>query len=337
MIHRPRRLLIALAGLALASAACGPTDPAPEIKPGICVKSETKDQGDLVPDLSSIVSCRTLHAYEVYDIIDLPEAALSGSSRQERIDNRDDLALPNELTDDSTERQAFEDFAELECATSLQRITGFDELELRGASAEDARVVPALRGVNAPWYGVMPEKEWLAGRRQVLCSARFEEPEYSGAGRTPVSPQASPDDTMLLTKVRDEALAVALRPCRAYDAKRRGVSPSSCAEPHVDETLFYFEAAGVFDKAFMRSIQKRPTPGKFDRFDTVCSDTFTQLIGPGYDAKTLRGFGSVARRWTAKNKTVRCSVGPVDFRRADLAPGSLVGNGAEKIKLVRPK
>jgi hypothetical protein len=290
-----------------------------------------------VPDLASVVDCRTAHAYEVYDVIDVPEAALTGSSRKERIANRDDLALPSELQDDSTQRQAFEAFAELECGTSLQRVVGFGDLELGGKGAEDARILPVLRGVNALTYSVMPEKEWLAGRRKVVCSARFEEPEHTGPGRTPVQKQASSDDAMILTKVSDDALPVEFRLCRTYDQERREVAATSCAGPHVDEVLFYFEAGGVFDEEFISSIEKQPTPKKFNRFDKVCADAFTQLLGPDYDAKALRGFGGVARRWTERSKPVRCSVGAVDFRTTDLGPGSLVGTGAEKVELIRAK
>ena len=290
-----------------------------------------------MPDLTSIVDCTTPHAYEVYDVIDVPKAALTGTTRGERIANRDDLALPSELPDDSTERQAFEEFAELECAASLQRVIGFDQLELAGKKAGDARVLPVLRGINALTYSVMPEKEWLAGRRQAVCSARFEDPEHTGAGRTPVQQQASSDDTMIVTKVSADALPVEFRQCRTYDENRRDVSATSCAEPHVDEVLFSFEADGVFDQEFISSITKQPTPKKFNRFDKVCADAFTQLLGPDYDAKALRGFGGVARRWTETNKPVRCSVGAIDFRTTDLGPGSLVGTGAEKVDLIRAK
>jgi hypothetical protein len=332
------RLILVLVGLALAAMACETTESkqrAAPIKPGICVADETKDQGDLVPDLSRIVDCDEPHVYEVFDIRGLPPSALTGSTRQDRIENREDLALPSELTDDSSQRRAFEEFAERACATSLQRVSGLDDLELRDASAEDAHVVPALRGINAPWYTVTPEVQWLSGRRQVVCSARFEEPDSTEPGRTPVQPQASADDRMLISKVGDESLPVELRQCRAYDKKRREVSVSSCGEPHVDEALFYFEADGVFDKKFMRSIEKRPSPKKFDRFDKVCTDALPQILGPDYDAEVVRGFGSVARKWTEDTKTVRCSVGAIKFRTRDLAPGSLVGTGAEKIELVR--
>ncbi len=290
-----------------------------------------------MPDLSSVVDCGKPHAYEIYTIIDLPRETLSGSSaRQDRIDNRDELALPSELPDDSPQREAFEKFAERSCATSLQRITGFYELKLGDATAEDAHVVPALRGVDALWYTVMPEKEWLEGRQQVVCSARFENPEDTEPGRTPILRQASTDNRMLLSKVGGTALPFELRQCRAYDEKRREVSATSCAVPHVDEALFYFDADAVFDKKFMTSIEKNPTPKKFNRLDDVCAEALPQILGPDYD-KALRGFGSVARRWTEANKPVRCSVGPVKFRTNDLPPGSLVGTGAEKVGLIRAK
>lgn len=336
-----RGAALVLAGLVITTSACQApektVEPPPRVEPGVCVEREAKDQGNLVPDLSSIVDCAAPHVYEVYDIIDLPDSTLTGSTRQARIDNRDDLALPSDLTDDSVERTAFEEFSEQECTTSLQRITGFDELTLRGAAAEDSRVTPSLRGLKAPWYTVMPEKEWLNGRRQVVCSARLEQPEPDEPGRTPVHPQASSDHRMLITRIRDVSLPVEFRQCRSYDAKRREVSPSTCDEPHVDEALFSFEADGVFGKAFISSIRKRPTPKKFDRFDQVCADALPELLGPDYDAKTLRGFGSVASRWTKQSTPVRCAVGPVTFRTADLPPGSLVDSGATKVELVRAK
>jgi hypothetical protein len=335
---RPRRLLVVLAGLAVAATGCQADRTAirAEIEPGVCVAAETQDQGNLVPDFSSIVDCSSPHVYEVFAVHDLPRETLTSSStRRDRIDNRNDLALPTELRDDSEERQAYEEFAERECTTSLQRTTGFDELRLGETTAEEAGVVPALRGVDPSRYSVMPEKEWLQGRQQVVCSARLEEAESTETGRTPVDSKVSANYRMLITKVGGKVLPLEFRPCRAYDEKRREVSDSSCAQPHVDEALFYFEADGVFDKKFIAGIEKRPTPKKFDRFDQTCTDALPQIIGPDYDSKVLRGFGSVASRWTKTSKTVRCSVGAVKFRTADLPPGSLVGTGAEDVELVR--
>ena len=332
------KLVAALVCLALGLAGCeteGPAEAAPRIEPGVCVAEEARDQGNLVPDLSTIVDCDEPHVYEVFDIVDVPAEALDGTTRQERIDNRDDLALPSELPDDSLQRRAYEEFAERECAASLQRVTGYDELKLRGTSAEDARLVPALRGISTPWYSVMPEKEWLDGRRAIACSARFEDPEHTDPGRTPTMPQASADGTMLIAGAGADSFPVEFRQCRAYDEKRRAATAALCDEPHVDEALFTFEADAVFGKKFMTSIQQRPTPKKFNRFDDVCADALPQILGPDYDDKTLRGFGSVARRWTKQDKTVRCSVGPVDFRTKDLPSGSLVGAGAEKVELIR--
>ena len=145
----------------------------------------------------------------------------------------------------------FEELAAKECATSLQRVTGYDELKLRDTSAEDAQVVPALRGINAPWYSVMPEKEWLEGRRQVLCSARFEDPEHTDPGRTPAKPQTSPDDTMIVTTIGAESLAIEFRLCRAYDEKRRVATASRCDEPQ--------------DQAHPRRVRAGESSGNFDQ------------------------------------------------------------------------
>jgi hypothetical protein len=184
----------------------------------------------------------------------------------------------------------------------------------------------------------MPEQEWLDGRRQVVCSARLEVSDRTDhPGRTAVKPHTSADRRILLNKVSGEALPIEFRQCRAYDHDRSAVSAVSCAKPHVDETLLYFEADGVFDQRFIHSLERRPTPKKFDQLDDVCTDALPQVLGPDYDRKKLRGFGSVARRWTSQNKTVRCSVGPVDFRKNDLPSGSLVGTGAATVELIRAK
>lgn len=333
------RRLVALAALALAAAtACESTssiDAEPHIQPGVCVAGEAKDQGNLVPDLSTIVDCTEPHVYEVYGIRRLPDEALSGSTREERIANREDLALPSELSDDSTERRAYEMFAERECATFLQLATGYGEVRLRGANAEEAEVIPVVRGIDPLRYTVMPEEEWLEGRRQVVCSARFEDPDHTGPGRTPVRPRSAIEDRMLITRIGEPSFPLDMRQCRAYDDKRRDVALAPCDQPHVEEGLFHFDADGVFGEKFITGITKRPTPRKFDRFDGVCTDAFAQLLGPDWDSKALRGFGSVARRWTKVHKTVRCAVGPVKFRTTDLPAGSLIGTGAENIDLVR--
>lgn len=337
---RSVRRLIALVAVALAAAtACESTgtkdSEPPQIQPGVCVAGETKDQGDLVPDLSTIVDCTEPHVYEVYGIRRLPDEALTGSTREGRIANREDLALPSELPDDSTERQAYEEFAERECATFLQLATGYGEVRLRGATAEEAEVVPVVRGIDPLRYSVMPEEEWLEGRRQVVCSARFEDPDHTGSGRTPARPRSALEDRMLITRIGESSFPLDMRQCRGYDDQRRDVGLAPCDQPHVEEGLFHFEADAVFGEKFITRITKRPTPRKFNRFDDVCTDAFAQLLGPDWDSKALRGFGSVARRWTEEHKTVRCAVGPVRFRTTDLPAGSLIGSGAANIDLVR--
>jgi hypothetical protein len=327
---RHARLLVCVLAVALTACSAGePDGQAASIEPGVCVSGEAKDQGALVPDWSTVVECGTPHAYEVYDIIDLPQAALTGTTRQERADNRDDLALPLELTEDSEQRLAFEEFARRACGTSLQRVTGYDEIILRGASAEDAQVVPALRGISAPWISVMPEDEWSEGRRQVVCSARFEVADHTDPGRVPVDPRASTDDRMIITRAGTESLPIRFRSCRTYEADRRSISDtSSCGGAHVDEALFFFQADGVFDEKFVSGLVERPTRKKLNRFDDVCQEALPQVLGD-YDTDSMRGFGSGVGEWTETNRAIRCSVGPVEFREADLVPGSLVRLGPE--------
>jgi hypothetical protein len=316
------RLTAALAVIA-ATGACA--NDAPEIKAGACVAKEARDLGDRVPDLTSIVPCTEPHIYEVYALVDLPPAIVRGTGPS-WMDSREELALPSEAANDSPRRQAYEEFAEQECATALQRATGYASMRVNGKSAEAVRLIPAMRGVEAPWYTVMPEEQWRDGRHQVVCSARMKAPV---AGQE----QHTGDDPQLLTIARTPDFPVPLRSCRGYDAERRNLAEVSCDRPHVSELLFFYEADLAMGKEFVRSIVTKPTPTKFNRLDQVCAQALPHLLGKGYDKKDLRAFGSVARRWTQQNKTVRCDVGPENFAEQDLPPGSLVGTNGVNVKL----
>lgn len=298
-----------------------------EIQPPVCARSEIRDNGKRAPDLSTVVPCTTAHRYEVFDVIDLPRGALTGSDEAAQERNRDDLALPSELGDDSPQREVFEKFAEERCATSLQRVTGYDSMTVNGRSAEKVRLIPALRGVLAPWYSVMPESQWLAGRRQVVCSARMARPVRAAAGD-----DAEGRQVLLLSLAREAGFPAELRQCRGYDKDRRRVGLVPCTRRHVSEMLFFFEADRAMGKKFVARIVKAPTAARFDRLDRVCTRALPQLLGKKHD-KELRGFASIERRWTKKIKTVRCDVGPVEFETHDLPPGSLVGTTNVDVRL----
>jgi hypothetical protein len=331
-----KRSLAAAIVCLFALVGCTAEDPSRiELKPGVCVAKEVRDQGNPAPDLSSIVECSSPHIYEVYDIIDLPRAALTGTTRQERKDNRDDLALPSELSQDSEQREVYEEFAPKACGTSLQRVTGYDDVELKGIKAADAQILPALRGVAVRRFTVMPETEWFNnGRRQVVCSAQFVDIGFTGSGQPPAKATSSPTASSIISAARSSSFPVGLRQCRAYDAKREKASPSACSKPHAAEMLFYFEAEPVFGKKFVKSLSANPTAKKFNRFDAVCTQALPVLLGEDYDRTKVRGFGSVALKWTETSQLVRCDVGAIEFRDTDLGPGSLVGSGDERIELV---
>lgn len=212
--------------------------------------------------------------------------------------------------------------AQQRCVASLLRVTGYDKVRVNGKPAAAAGLVPALRGIRAPTYIVTPEAPGQAGRRDVVCMARMTVPV-----------QAASDDVLLLSLAKTRDFPVALRPCRAYDSERQSISDAPCTKPHASETLFFFEADQTLGDAFVASIVRDPTAEKFDRFDDVCTKVLPTLLGEGFD-KRLRGFGSVARRWTDESTTVRCEVGPVEFETNDLPPGSLVNTAKKSVELL---
>lgn len=212
--------------------------------------------------------------------------------------------------------------AQRRCAISLLRYTGYDALKVNGKNAEAVGLGPAMRGVDAPLYAVAPRTPWQDDRRQVVCMARMNVPVQAASG-----------DDLLLSIAKTSDFPVALRACRAYDADRRAVADAPCTRRHVSELLFTFEADKALGRKFVEAIVRDPAAERFDRLDDVCTKALPQLLGKGYD-KQLRGFGSVARRWTDESKPVRCDVGPVEFRVNDLPAGSLVGTNGVNVKLV---
>jgi hypothetical protein len=311
-----------LSGCVLALALVGGCAPdVPTLHAPLCAAADARDQGSRVPDLSTAVPCSGPHIYEVYDVATLPAAALDGSDADAQMANRDDLALPRVLPDDSAERVVYEDFAGRTCTSSLQRTTGYDSLTINGKSATRVGLLPALSGISAPRYSVPPERYWLAGQRQVLCSARLARPVQSATGQV-----------LLLSRARSSDFPIQMRACRGYDAARQRIEAAPCSKPHVSETLFFFQADRAFGKEFVENLIATKDPAGFDRFDQACSQTLPALLGKNYD-KQLRGFGSVPRRWTEADKTVRCEVGPVHFQTTDLPAGSLVGANNAKVAL----
>ena len=158
-----------------------------------------------------------------------PSEGADGSTRRERIDNRDDLALPSELSRRLAATTGVRKFAERECATSLQLATGYDELKLRDVGAEDARSC-------RPSAGSTPLLLRDAGAGMARWTPRYgvqrpvRECPSTPVPAHPAHAEASPDDRMLLTKLGGASLPVEFRQCRAYDKKRRAVaaSPAMC-------------------------------------------------------------------------------------------------------------
>jgi hypothetical protein len=289
------RILTALVAgpIVVVASLAGCSSDQPAIKAGTCLARETTASGEPAPDLTSIVACTSEHRYEVYDVIQLRE------------------------------NRRLEELAQRRCATSLLRVTGYDNVKVNGKTAAAAGVTPALRGIEAPQFAAMPEQALVSGRRQVVCTARTTVPVRSGG-----------TGGQLVAAAKTSAFPVALRRCRAYDEDRRNVREVSCSRRHVSELLFFFDAGKAFGRRFVADIVRAPTAEKFDQLDRACTRAASLFLGKGFDPKRLRGFGSVARRWTSEGTPVRCDVGPIEFRTTDLPPGSLVGSQDNPVKLV---
>ena len=221
-----------------------------------------------------------------------------------------------------SEREDIASLAQQRCRSSLLRVTGYDELRVNGKTAAAVGLVPRLRGIEAPHYLVMPRHPLLEGRRQVVCLARTKVPVKAAGG-----------GGLLLAFARTSAFPVALRACRSYAADRRTVADAPCSDRHVSELLFIFEADKALGRKFVSDVVRDPTAERFDQLDLVCTKALPQLLGKALD-KDLRGFGSVASRWTDDSTPVHCEVGPRAFRTMDLPPGSLVGKQGTPGKLM---
>jgi hypothetical protein len=225
----------------------------------------------------------------------------------------DVLDLP--ASDDLAQR------AQDRCATSLLRVTEYASLKVNGKAAPAIDLVPALRGIQAPRF-VISRSPLVADRRQVVCAAR-----------TTTLVKSAKNGGLLVALAKTSAFPVALRPCRAYDAKRQSIVDVPCSRRHVTERLFTFDASKALGRRFVADLVREPTAERFDQLDRICTQALPQLLGKRA-VKGLRGFGSVARRWTDTSKPVRCDVGPANFRTTDLSPGSLVGTERNNVKLL---
>lgn len=299
-----------------------------------CVDEEIDDHGDTVPDLSTVVDCSKPHVYEVVGAFDLPKDALKGTSKKERIANRNDLAGVE--GDETPEYAAYIEFAQDKCETRAREVLGFDDVTIQGVDAERARVLPSIDGIHAPWFSVTPEDRWLAGERQVICSARLTGPGSENSEEDPATKAvAAKDGKPLVSGVRSSSFPIGYRRCLT-GGKNLELGP--CDKPHYSELLFIFNASNVFDDKMLKKVDpKKVTDAQYKIFDKACTGALPQFLGDGYDRKKLKGNSEVGGLAEDDTLILECHVKAVDPFAFDLPAGSLMGTDAKDVKLVDVK
>ena len=342
-------ILLLLFGLVLTGCGGGDSNPktTPDVQAGTCVAKEIDDEDDKAPDLNSVVDCSKPHVYEITDVIDLPDAALSGKTDEEKLANRKDLATTesDEGEENSAQFDAYTAFAFPACRAALTTATGYDGIAVDGVDAKEAGLMPLLGGQIQPlWFNVMPKEQWLEGKRQVICSARYTEPAPKDFDEDypedlPTKPVSSENSKPLLAAASSSSFPVVFRWCTTWDEKEKNVNVG-CDKQHYSENLFQFNAIEVLDQDFVNKIKpKKATDAEYKELDRVCAKTLPQVMSKDFDqdGAKVRSQGFPGFQWTDDYKTVVCDLVSVDSKTTDLGPGALAWTDARDVKLVDAK
>ncbi len=330
-------LFLLILGLVLT--ACGGGDSneasASDVKAGTCIAKEVDDEDDTAPDLSSVVTCSEPHVYEILDVVGVPDDALSGNTDKEMLANRKDLAtLANQGEEQSDENAAFFEFAGPRCDQALRRHAGYDDITVKGKSAEEITLSPVLGAeVYTRWVNLMPEAQWLKGKRQFICSVRYV--EESDDEEPPAGPVASPNEKMLIGRASSPSFPINLRECSDVDSEKNdAVTRVGCDQSHTSEGLFIFDGDVAFGEKMMAPINKAndPTDEQMAPLDRACTDSLAAVMAEGYDKKKVAG-KAYRVEFEEGFFMVQCDLAAVDFRKNNLGPGSFAWTDAAKARL----
>lgn len=241
--------VLAVVGLVLAGCTDGgsdssapPSSAAPDpamtrIEAGMCFSGTVKDEDDVAPDPATSVGCDDPHSWETIAVLDIPARFLKGSTDEEKLANRTELA--------KTERSKFSQrFAQKmfpRCYRELWRVTGVDAIS-------DEDLYPTGRfGSDSVWLNVTPPQQWTEGTPQAICSVFFH-------GATPDSKSergsVSQWKPLKLTSDSSETITSGYL-TGGYPVSLRQCSPGSCTKRHDAEVLWRFNARAVFAKDFL--------------------------------------------------------------------------------------
>ncbi len=329
--------IVAAAILAITLAGCGDSEEKPkpaaaEVKAGDCVAKDIADENDRAPDLDSIVACSEPHVYEIVEVVDLPEKALSGTTDEEKLANRKDLATwpTGEEEEPTSQKIAYYEFTDTACVDEYIRVSGLGDVSVNGVDAKDANVAPALEAGFHQWINVTPRDQWLDGKRQLICSFRFGEVEAGTYDETPPARLVtSKTDKALFTTLGSSDLPAELRSCD---------ETNHCDRQHGSETLFHFDAQSVLDEKLVNGIDpEKPTDQQLKQLDRTCEDAVPSLMDEDFGQRDITVEAFVGKPWEDDYyKTVGCEVVPTDASK-DFAPGSLIFTDLDGVELVDKK
>lgn len=298
---------------------------------GDCVARSRADSDGTVPDLATPVPCTEPHLFEITEIVDLPEVALSGTTDEEKLAHRSSLVRDDAST--SPAHAAFEAFAEPVCQSAIQRVVGYDTIELGGVTATDLQIGSISARTAPAWRTLSTPEDWLAGNEQLVCSTRF----VDAAGTTG-APQTSPTDAPLMSTFLTPAFPEELRQCLTYVGETASVT--DCTEAHYGEIFASFNAKPVLGEDFVEGLDPATYTGAQQaRLSKACLELAAGFLAPDFDTAVLAAQGDLGGTvgWGTDDAAyypVQCMITAKDSRNQDLPAGSLVGSDGKDVQLV---
>ncbi|GAA0618224.1 hypothetical protein GCM10009547_20640 [Sporichthya brevicatena] len=274
------------------------------------------------PVRSSKVDCAQPHSAEVFAVIP----------------NADELSKIRDLYKDtnSPERQAWRIWAEKACGQAFMRATGTTEW------AKAIGLDPATQWVRpTSWTGIWTFSlstvdEWAAGERVTLCTARAAD---LFAGITADDPKVPQVAGPWIQKIGAGPVPSVYNACKVYVAEGQPLKNARCEDPHWLEYAFDFDAADVFDDAFIQGLDpNNVTDEQWKTLDAVCAKAEAAVLGRERDEVRLTADVSEAvwnqKVWGQSLHAVSCVIRAEDSEHYDVV-GSVVGIGDGEIKLAK--
>jgi hypothetical protein len=290
--------------------------------------------------------------YEIVDVVAIPKKALKSGSRSVQIANRNDLAaLFSNLEKESelsVEAEAYAEFIfnlPLPCSAGTLKMTGYDAIEVDGSEAREIALEPLFSTIQIGAMNVMPKEQWLDGKRQMICSARFVEPledlKDQFSFDRELAPVSSKNGKPVLSAAGDPTFSAAWRQCTNFRDRGEAFNkPVGCDKQHYSESLFQFDAQGAVDDEIVDGIDpaKPGTEEQIAELDRVCETAGTSVMADGFSDRgsgpDLRIIGMPGPEWGDGAKYIRCELVADQSSTKELAPGSLVWTDGSQAKLI---